>query len=73
MTSDFLIASASLFAASTSASSFLVCCRKFSSSTFLADSVASIANPLGIKKFLAYPSLTETISFLKPSFSTSFF
>mgnify|MGYP004367201979 CR=1 FL=1 len=73
VTSEFLISSASLFAASTSASSFLVCWRKFSANIFLADSVASIANPLGIKKFLAYPSFTETISFLKPSFSTSLF
>ena len=45
-------------------------CLRFSAKTFFADSVARTALPVGIKKFLPYPALTETNSSLKPILAT---
>ena len=49
ITSNDLRLSANLFAFSISFSSFCCCCLKFSSNTLIADLVAKIAYPLGIR------------------------
>ena len=71
--SNSVIFLANLFASSIIFLSLTACCLIFSARTFLADDVAKIAEPFGIRKFLAYPFLTITRSSLKPTPSTSFF
>jgi len=71
--SKALIFFATLFASSTIFLFLTACCLRFSVNIFLAEDVASIAEPFGIKKFLPKPFLTVMMSSLNPTPSTSFF